>query len=70
MRAISIVYSALSAALCVNARSWQHVGRKTKEPVPPRYVSSYLETRQVLEPKFANDNTTSAFPEPLWTLTS
>ncbi len=59
MRASTILCGLLSVAGFTYARSWQHVGKKSKTPAPLKLQRDYLATRQVPEPKFANDNTTS-----------
>ncbi|KAI1852899.1 hypothetical protein JX265_012927 [Neoarthrinium moseri] len=48
------------AALVEGRRSLQHVGRKASIPTPAgdNYVSQYLASRQTVEHKFLNDNTT------------
>lgn len=56
-----------AAALAEGKRSLQHVGKKDATPKSSRsdqasFLANYLATRQVPAPKFANENTTGAFP--------
>ncbi|KAI0537176.1 serine carboxypeptidase [Xylaria digitata] len=61
MRGSAIATGLLSVAAVVDARSWQHVGKKQRER-PARsqinVLDHYLATRQTPEPRFANSNTT------------
>ncbi|KAI3326852.1 alpha/beta-hydrolase [Xylariaceae sp. AK1471] len=62
MRCSAIVTGLLSVAAVAEARSWQHVGKKQHKPERSNSqgnaLDHYLATRQVPEPRFANDNTT------------
>ncbi|KAI0394304.1 alpha/beta-hydrolase [Xylariaceae sp. FL0594] len=62
MRYSSIIGGLLSVAAVVEARSWQHVGKKQPNKLAARSefnpLEHYLATRQVPKPRFANDNTT------------
>ncbi|KAI1250268.1 hypothetical protein MGN70_007321 [Eutypa lata] len=60
MRAASTILCGLLsvAGLADARRSWQHVGKKSKELAPSKFQRDFLATREVPEPKFANDNTT------------
>lgn len=59
--AATFLYGLLSvAAGLADARSWQHVGKKSKKEVAPsKLQSNFLATRQVPEPKFASNSTRS-----------
>ncbi|KAI1336708.1 serine carboxypeptidase [Xylariaceae sp. FL0016] len=62
MRWTTAVAGLLSAAAVTEARSYQHVGkkepRKAQKQDTNAFLAHYLATRQVSQPKFANDNTT------------
>jgi carboxypeptidase D len=68
MRCSAIVTGLLSVAAVAEARSWQHVGKKQHKPERSNnggnFLDNFLATRQVPQPRFANDNTTSKFSLP------
>ncbi|CAJ2502213.1 Uu.00g096070.m01.CDS01 [Anthostomella pinea] len=60
MRWTTITAGLVSVAAVADARSYQHVGKKSPKHTPDAdsYLAHFLATRQVPAPKFANDNTT------------